>query len=175
MYVLVSHTNSPVKTEHHKIWYHSISSVLSLSVSMNVSITALMSQLSLEKHKEKNKCRNRSERRRLSNERKKCHSGLTVVLELLGGAVTIRGGEKPPCWEAHLQLSPLSHLDRRSSLQLVIRDLSSHWHMQRHKHTHTQTVTQRIHTDMKDLGRHSSIPKMRPDLLAVKADIPAYF
>lgn len=50
--------------------------------------------------------------------------GLTVVLERLRGAITLRGGEIPTCWKAHLRLGPLSHLDRKSSLQSVILNLS---------------------------------------------------
>lgn len=71
--------------------------------------------------------------------------GLTVVLELLRVAVTLRGGEEPPCCKAHVRLRPLSHLDSKSSLRLITRDLPSH--------THTETQLHRGVTQIvKDLG-----------------------
>lgn len=89
---------------------------------------------------------------------KKRHCRLTIVLELLCRAVTIRGGEKPPCRKVHLQLSPLSHLDRRSSLQQVIQGLSSH--TRNDINTHTQTHRQLLRGfTYEGSGKCKDIPK----------------
>lgn len=61
-------------------------------------------------------CNSGGKRRGRGDRDRSVSYGLTIVVELLlGGAESIRGREEAPGWKAHLQLRPLSHLDRRSS------------------------------------------------------------